>query len=175
MKCLSVFSALPSLPFEGKRGLTFPSIVLPMLRQLAFLSLVAIGGVASAQTFDFKGIVLGGKSSAASLQREHALACQSGPRNIVTCRGKTTLLGQDASLVVYLTEDIVQNIVVTYKHQMLFDDLAKAYSQKFGKPKSRALGKVLWRNAQFHEFDLRHGSISIRHGKAPPKLDRKDL
>lgn len=147
-------------------------------------------GFASGQTYDFKGIVAGGKSSIKSLETEHALTChhaaQFSKELKAVCTGKTTILGQESQLRVSVDyQEIVRHIQVDYKRDPLrsrevFREMKSALSKKFGPPQSDSHDMTRWWNSKSHVMVLTDAKLEMRAGERKPKpgfseKQRKDL
>ena len=149
-------------------------------------------GIACAQTYDFKSIVLGGKSSIDALG-ERGLTCDVARRteNGVKCVGNDTMLGQEGALTVYIDNgDVIRGIIFQYrpkdavKNMKLLPDMERSLIEKFGRPIRQAVHSLTWENAQGQVVVFSGGPrrtfLEMRGGvrKQAPKLDqdqKKDL
>ncbi len=163
-----------------------------MITIIGLLSLNG-AGVARAQAFDFKGIVLAGRSSIDVLQEQHRLNCDVVHRteNGVKCLGEGTMLGEDGTLIVYIdNEDVVRGIRFTYqpkdfvKNLKLGSEIEKALIEKFGRPVRRFANNLTWSNKEGHvvvfsgspassTLDMRGGAP--RHAPKLNETQKKDL
>ena len=154
------------------------------------LMLLSGAGIARAQTFDFKGLVLGSASSVNALQEQqdlkcHAISFNSAPSGY-ECNGKTTMLGQDGSLRVHLSNEdhvvfIVVQIQVDVTKRAIIKDMIQPLVQKFGPPKlQRSPGHLEWHNelGQVVVFtsSILQAKLEYRGGRSAPipKLNEKD-
>ena len=133
---------------------------------IAFLSVVVLVaaeanvGVACAQVFDFKGIVLGGKNIVAALQEKHRVKCDVEHRTEygVTCVGNETMLGSEGFLTVQIDNaEIVRGILFTYnpndakqklQRYEMEREVQTALIEKFGRPTQRVGMSLTWANKQ---------------------------
>lgn len=106
-------------------------------------------GVAGAQDFEFKGLVLGSKTSMHALEGQHSLRCDVGSRSQygIPCRGATTFLGQKGTIEINLSnEDVLTRIYVRYVSDILkYKDMRKAFYEKFGRPQRQSGYTDEWR------------------------------
>ena len=152
------------------------------------LMLLNGAGIARAQTYDFKGLVLGSSSSINVLQEKYGLKCHASFFNRAPygyeCNGKTTMLGQEGSLRVNLSSEdrvigIVVHIQVDVTKRAIIKDMINPLSQKFGPPKRHAPGLVEWGNAQgqvvVFNYSMLSGRLDMRGGRSAPlpRLDEK--
>ena len=106
---------------------------------------------AHAQTFEFKGLVLGAKSSIQDLEAMHGLKCEERRRSQygIPCSARTTLFGKDGSLEVNLSnENVITRIYVQHQSDILkFKDMRKTFYEKFGRSQSQSAYSDEWRKA----------------------------
>lgn len=109
-------------------------------------------GVAGAQDFEFKGLVLGSKSSVQALEGEHSLKCDTAHRSQygIQCRGASTFLGQKGALEVDLSnQEVITRINVRYESNLLkYKDMRKSFYEKFGRPQRQSGYTDEWRKGQ---------------------------
>jgi hypothetical protein len=112
------------------------------------LALLA-SGYANAQTFEFKGLVLGAQSSVKVLEEQHGVKCNEATRseNGIKCSGVTTLFGESASLEMYLNgQNVISYIHVRHHGNILkFKDMVKSIAEKFGPPMKMSGYTAEWR------------------------------
>ena len=150
---------------------------------IAAVLLFTGASVAFAQSFDFKGIVLGSKVDASALAQEHGLSCVSRDPRATICTGKTTFLGMDAhQLVVIDAQAVVSNIKVTYATTTVWPkNIAAELSKKFGPPKYQQSAMIFtWINQRKEMAHLEHRQLEmkipeVRKEEPPPSINKKDL
>ena len=107
---------------------------------------------ASAQTFEFKGLTLGTKSSIQVLEATHGLKCEERGRSQygIPCRGPTTLFGKNGTLEVNLSnENVITRIYVRHQSDILkFKDMRQTFYEKFGRSQSQSAYSDDWRKGQ---------------------------
>ena len=151
----------------------------------AIAAVILFGGasVANAQSFDFKGIVLGSKVESSALAQEHGLNCDNRDPRATICTGKTTFLGMDAQqLVVIDAQGVVSNIKVTYATTTVWPkNIAAELSKKFGPPKYQQSAMIFtWINPRKEMAHLEHRQLEmkipeVRKEEPPPNINKKDL
>lgn len=144
--------------------------------------------VSFAQTFDFKGIVLGSEIDTKVLEEQHQIACSYTERTKRSiCTGKTTFLGMDANLTVSVrdvvdNQGLVQSIDVFYQTSTVWPkDVAAELSKKFGPPKRQRHNMIFeWENPERHLAYLEHSRFAMKippvvKKQETPKINKKDL
>lgn len=102
-----------------------------------------------AQTFEFKGLVLGVKSSIQDLEAMHGLKCEERRRSQygIPCSARTTLFGKDGRLDVNLSnENVITRIYVRHQSDILkFKDMRQTFYEMFGRSQSQSAYSDEWR------------------------------
>lgn len=152
---------------------------LPVLVSL----LVSISTPTSAQTFDFKGLVLGSRVDARTLEEKFNLTCRNYPAGGGNCNGKTTFLGMEAMENVAIDKNnMVVDITVRYSTTTVWPkDIAAELMKKFGLPKHQRQNMIFdWINGSGQRVHLEHRELRMTtprvvEKEAPPNLKKKDL
>lgn len=162
------------------------------LKMIGIIGFWFLGGVAGTQEFEFKGLVLGSKTSTQALERHHSLICDAVHRSQygIACRGATTFLGQKGTIEINLSnEDVLTRIYVRYESNILkYKDMRKAFYEKFGRPQRQSGYTDEWRKGlgktEQQWIKLQPQSLEMRIVRLNPPTDpafllkdkdRKDL
>jgi hypothetical protein len=158
---------------------------------LLFALGLGLCGIAQAQTYDFKGLTLGAKSSVDELVEKHALTCNPRSKNEYgqPCGGNTTIFGEPGSVEVNLDNNsVISRIYVRFDSNPLkFKDMVASASAKLGRPMRRDASTAEWRKGTGNEqqwaklswtsYELR--IVRLNTGPNPARLldekKRKDI
>lgn len=122
-----------------------------MQLMIGFIGFLFLGGagVTEAQEIEFKGMVLGAKTSVQTLEGQHSLKCDEKHRSQygIICRGVTTFLGQKGTVEINLSnENVLSRIYVRYESNLLkYKDMRKSFYEKFGRPQRQSGYTDEWR------------------------------
>jgi hypothetical protein len=140
---------------------------------------------ALSQDFDFKGLVLGSKTTPQNIESHFQLSCDGTSTVGKFCKGKTTFLGMNAYEGVTLDANgVVTKISVIYETTTVWPKtIAAEVSKKFGTPKYQFQNMIFtWINDRNprQAAHLEHSVFSmqlrpIRAKAPPPNIKRGDM
>lgn len=138
-----------------------------------FLIIVLINllpGLSLAQSFDFKGVVLGARTPISVIEQKLGIKCNR-PDGDQACAGNSTMMSLPAKVYVDLLAGSIARMDITFD-PLLFDEAAKSLSQRYGQPFRQRASMFVWRNKRGDLVILeRNGLLSFSSIEQQRKTD----
>jgi hypothetical protein len=133
--------------------------------------LCALPALALAQSFEFKGIVVGTRIPTAAIEKNLGITCRAAEGN-QACSGNSTMMSLPAKVYIDILAGAVARIDVSYA-PLLFTEAAKSLNQRYGPPFRTNTAMHTWRNKRGDLVILqRDGLLSFSSAEEQRKTDQ---